>query len=39
VPVARPHPGIRRVLGNLLACRQPYEGLRRRLLKAAVGAA
>jgi flavin-dependent dehydrogenase len=39
VPVARTHPGIRRVLGDLLACRQPYEGLRRRLLKAAVGAA
>ena len=32
VPVARLHPGIRRVLSDLLACRQPYEGLRRRLL-------
>jgi flavin-dependent dehydrogenase len=37
VPVARIHPGIRRVLGDLLACRQPYTGLRRRLLEAAVG--
>jgi flavin-dependent dehydrogenase len=37
VPVARVHPGIRRVLGDLLACRQPYTGLRRRLLEAAVG--
>ena len=37
VPVARVHPGIRRVLGDLLACRQPYTGLRRRLLGAAVG--
>ena len=35
VPVARLHPGIRRVLGDLLACRQPYGGLRRRLLGAA----
>jgi len=35
VPVARLHPGIRRVLGDLLACRQPYGGLRRRLLAAA----
>ncbi len=32
VPVARLHPGIRRVLGDLLSCRQPYRGLRRRLL-------
>jgi flavin-dependent dehydrogenase len=32
VPVARLHPGIRRVLGDLLSCRQPYGGLRRRLL-------
>jgi flavin-dependent dehydrogenase len=39
VPVARTHPGIRRVLADLLACRQPYAGLRRRLLRAAVGAA
>ncbi len=37
VPVARLHPGIRRVLSDLLACRQPYGGLRRRLLRAAVG--
>jgi flavin-dependent dehydrogenase len=37
VPAARFHPGIRRVLGDLLACRQPYEGLRRRLVGAAVG--
>jgi hypothetical protein len=37
VPVARAHPGIRRVLGDLLACRQPYQGLRRRLLRAAIG--
>lgn len=39
VPVARIHPGIRRVLGDLLACRQGYTGLRRRLLGAAVGGA
>jgi flavin-dependent dehydrogenase len=38
VPVARIHPGIRRVLGDLLACRQPYTGLRRRLAGAAIGA-
>ncbi len=37
VPVARLHPGIRRVLSDLLACRQPYTGLRKRLLRAAVG--
>lgn len=37
VPVARVHPGIRKVLGDLLACRQPYQGLRGRLLRAAVG--
>ncbi len=37
VPVSRAHPGIRRVLSDLLACRQPYTGLRRRLLGAAVG--
>jgi flavin-dependent dehydrogenase len=37
VPVARRHPGIRKVLADLLACRQPYGGLRRRLLAAAVG--
>jgi len=35
VPVSRLHPGIRRVLADLLACRQPYRGLRRRLLQAA----
>jgi flavin-dependent dehydrogenase len=39
VPVARFHPGIRRVLLDLLSCRQPYRGLRRRLFKAAVGKA
>jgi geranylgeranyl reductase len=37
VPVARAHPGIRGVLNDLLACRQPYRGLRRRLLRAAMG--
>ena len=36
VPVARRHPGIRRVLADLLACRQPYAGLKRRLLTAAL---
>src|SRR5262249_1855458 len=36
VPVARRHPGIRKVLGDLLACRQPYRGLKRRLLRAAL---
>jgi flavin-dependent dehydrogenase len=36
VPVSRVHPGIRRVLSDLLACRQPYRGLRGRLLRAAV---
>lgn len=36
VPVARRHSGVRRVLEDLLACRQPYRGLRRRLLRAAV---
>ncbi len=36
IPVCRYHPGIRRVLADLLACRQPYRGLRRRLLGAAV---
>lgn len=34
VPVARRHAGIRAVLGDLLACRQPYRGLRRRLLRS-----
>ena len=38
VPVARVHPGVRRVLGDLLACRQPYTGLRRRLVRAAMRA-
>ncbi len=37
VPAARLHPGIRRVLGDLLACRQPYGGLRRRLVRGLVG--
>ncbi len=37
VPVCRALPGVRRVLGDLLTCRQPYRGLRRRLLGAAVG--
>jgi hypothetical protein len=36
VPVSRVHPGIRRVLSDLLACRQPYRGLRGRLLRASV---
>jgi flavin-dependent dehydrogenase len=35
VPVARRHAGIRKVLGDLLACQQPYRGLKRRLLRAA----
>jgi flavin-dependent dehydrogenase len=35
VPLARRHPGIRRVLADLLACRQPYRGLKGRLLRAA----
>jgi flavin-dependent dehydrogenase len=37
VPMARRHPGIRSVLGELLTGRQPYRGLRRRLLRASVG--
>jgi len=37
VPLARLHPGIRAVLADLLTCRQPYRGLCRRLLAAAVG--
>lgn len=37
VPVSRRHPGVRAVLADLLACRQPYRGLRRRLLAAALG--
>ncbi len=36
VPLARLHPGIRGVLADLLACRQPYRGLRRRLLRSVV---
>lgn len=36
VPISRFHPGIRRVLSDLLACRQPYRGLRRRLLASAL---
>ncbi|HSU84730.1 MAG TPA: hypothetical protein VLR69_20110, partial [Thermoanaerobaculia bacterium] len=36
VPLSRVHPGIREVFSDLLACRQPYTGLRRRLLGAAV---
>lgn len=39
VPVSRLHPGIRRVLADLLACRQPYSGLKRRLVGAAIGGA
>lgn len=37
VPAARLHPGIRRVLADLLACRQGYTGLKRRLVSEAVG--
>jgi flavin-dependent dehydrogenase len=37
VPVCRAHPGIRRVLADLLACRQAYTGLKRRLVRGAVG--
>jgi flavin-dependent dehydrogenase len=37
VPVARAHAGVRSVLGDLLACRQGYRGLRRTLLRAAIG--
>jgi flavin-dependent dehydrogenase len=37
VPAARLHPGIRRVLGDLLACRQPYTGLRKRLVGSLLG--
>ena len=36
VPVCRALPGVKRVLGDLLTCRQPYRGLRRRLLGAAL---
>ena len=36
VPVCRRHRAIRAVLGELVVGRQPYRGLRRRLLRAAV---
>jgi flavin-dependent dehydrogenase len=36
VPASRLHPGVRRVLTDLLACRQTYTGLKRRLIGAAV---
>jgi flavin-dependent dehydrogenase len=36
VPVCRALPGVRRVLGDLLTCRRPYRGLRRRLIDAAL---
>lgn len=36
VPASRFHPGVRRVLSDLLSCRQTYRGLRRRLLSAAL---
>jgi len=36
VPVCRLHPGIGSVLGELMACRLPYRGLRRRLLRGAL---
>ncbi len=36
VPVARVLPGVRQVLGDLLACRQPYRGLRRRLARDSI---
>jgi len=36
VPVAHALPGIRTVLGDLLACQQPYRGLRRRLAREAI---
>lgn len=36
VPVARVLPGIRQVLGDLLACRQPYRGLRGRLARGVI---
>lgn len=36
VPVSRVLPGARRVLADLLTCRQPYRGLRRRLLAGAL---
>lgn len=37
VPASRIHPAIRRVLADLLACRQTYTGLKRRLAGAAIG--
>ena len=37
VPVSRFLPPVRAVLGDLLACQQPYRGLRRRLASAALG--
>jgi flavin-dependent dehydrogenase len=36
VPAARIHRGVRRVLADLLACRAPYRGLKRRLALAAL---
>lgn len=37
VSLCRFHPRLRALLRDLLSCRQPYRGLRRRLLRAAVG--
>jgi flavin-dependent dehydrogenase len=36
VPVSRLHRGVRQVLQDLLACRQPYRGLTTRLVRAAL---
>jgi len=36
VPVSRLHRGVRQVLQDLLACRQPYRGLTSRLVRAAL---
>ena len=36
VPVSRLSAGVRRVLGDLLGCHQPYRGLRRRLVRGAL---
>jgi flavin-dependent dehydrogenase len=36
VPVSRLHRGVRQVLQDLLACRQPYRGLTARLVRAAL---
>ncbi len=36
VPLARWLPGIRQVLGDLLACRQPYRGLWPRLARSVI---